>query len=206
MTLLDRETDRQILLHGPRLSVRPFTRTDVDVWQTWPDYDELLIVGTSPRRMNAGQRTDWFRDLVERQRQIPFAVDDSSGRMIGRLFLRQVRRPEGIAVLGIDLHPAALGQGYGTEALRIFLPYYFGALGFRRLMLSVAAFNERARRCYDTLGFRVIGSHWDIHPGPDPTREPAFGWVRPWFRRGSVGVESLFYDMALDRDGWEAQG
>lgn len=203
MTLLDRPTE--IVARGHRVIIRAFTREDVDEWQAWPDYDELLIVGTSPRRLEEGKRSEWLRDLTERQRQVPFAVDDEHGKMIGRLFLRQVRKEEGTVVLGLDLHPAKLGQRYGTEALEAFLPYYFGTLGFGRMLLSVAAFNARARRCYAGLGFRIIGSHWDIHPGPDPTEVPGYAWVRPWFRRGPAALESLFYDMELKRQTWEEQ-
>jgi RimJ/RimL family protein N-acetyltransferase len=54
--------------------------------------------------------------ITQRQRQIPFAIEDESGDMIGRIFLRHVRNEEGSAVLGIDLHPAYLGVGYGTES------------------------------------------------------------------------------------------
>ncbi|MBI2756530.1 MAG: GNAT family N-acetyltransferase [Chloroflexi bacterium] len=200
MTLLE----RPVLVAGPRVQVRPFTRADVDAWQAWPDYDDALLAGTSPRRMPPEQRTQWLRELTQRQGQIPFAIDDESGRFIGRLFLRAVRADEGAAVLGIDLDPDVLGRGYGTEALGAFLRHYFGPMGFDRMQLSVAAFNERARRSYASLGFRLVGSHWDTHPGPDVISEPRFRHVAQYFRRGSLGLEALFYDMVLERDAWRA--
>src|SRR5919202_4262010 len=113
MTLAERDS---IVAAGPRTRVRPFTRADVDAWQAWPDYPERLLVGTSPRRMSPDQRARWFEDITHRQRQIPFAVEDEDGQMVGRIFLRHVRRDEGSAVLGIDLHPSRLSRGYGTEA------------------------------------------------------------------------------------------
>jgi RimJ/RimL family protein N-acetyltransferase len=194
--------DRDTVAVGPRTRVRPFTRADVDAWQSWPDYDERLLVGTSPRRMPHDQRARWFDDITQRQRQIPFAVDDASGDMIGRIFLRHVRHEERSAVLGIDLHPAYLGQGYGTESLRAFLHHFFDDMGFDRMLLSVASHNVRARRCYESLGFSNVGSHWDAHIGPDVTAEPKFGFVRHLFRRGPLGLESLFYDMRLERREW----
>ena len=197
--------DQRIVAAGPRVRIRPFTRRDVDAWQDWADYDDPLLVGTSPRRMGPDQRERWFEDVLQRQRQIPFAVDDEHGAMIGRLFLRHVRRDEGSAVLGIDLRPEKLSQGYGTEALRCFLEHFFGEMDFERMLLSVAAHNQRARRCYESLGFRTIGSHWDSHPGPDPSRSPRYSQVKALFRRGLLGVESLFYDMALERSAWRVR-
>jgi RimJ/RimL family protein N-acetyltransferase len=195
-------TDRDIVASGPRTRVRAFTRADVDAWQSWPDYEEQLLVGTSPRRMSPDQRGRWFEDITQRQRQIPFAVDDESGEMIGRIFLRHVRREERSAVLGIDLHPDYLSQGYGTESLGAFLHHFFANMGFERMLLSVAAHNTRARRCYESLGFTTVGSHWDAHIGPDVTGEPRFAHVRHLFRRGPLGLESLFYDMRLERNEW----
>lgn len=195
--------DRDTVAAGPRVRVRSFVRADVDAWQEWPDYTEPLLVGTSPRRMSPDQRSRWFEDVVQRQRQLPFAIEDERGVMIGRLFLRHVRAEERSAVLGIDLHPAKLGQRYGTEALGSFLDYFFGPMDFQRMLLSVAAHNGRARRCYESLGFRTIGSHWDAHPGPDVTREPPYADVREFFRRGLLGLEALFHDMSLDRARYE---
>jgi diamine N-acetyltransferase len=197
--------DQRTVASGARVRIRPFTRRDVDAWQDWPDYDDPLLVGTSPRRMNPDQRERWFEDVLQRQRQIPFAVDDEHGMMIGRLFLRHVRRDEGSAVLGIDLHPDKLSQRYGTEALGSFLDYFFGEMDFDRMLLSVAAHNQRARRCYESLGFRTIGSHWDSHAGPDPSASPRYAQVKGMFRRGLLGVEALFYDMALERSAWRAR-
>lgn len=187
---------------GPRVRIRRFVLDDVDRWQAWPDYPELLHRGSSPRRLSADQRAAWFRDLVDRQRQIPFAIEDEYGAFIGRLFLRQVKADEGSAVLGIDLDPACLGQRYGTEALGVFLDYYFGEMAFQKMLLSVAAYNDRGRRSYASLGFRIIGTHWDLHAGPDPSADPRFDEHRANFRRGPGGLETLFYDMELHRTDW----
>jgi RimJ/RimL family protein N-acetyltransferase len=199
MAIADR---RDTVAAGPRTRVRVFNRTDVDAWQAWPDYDEQLLVGTSPRRMSPDQRARWYDDITQRQRQMPFAVEDETGLMIGRIFLRHVRHEERSAVLGIDLHPAYLSKGYGTELLGAFLHHYFDNRGFERMLLSVAAHNVRARRCYESLGFSTAGSHWDAHIGPDVTGQPRYAAMRHLFRRGPLGLESLFYDMRLEGRAW----
>ena len=93
--------------------------------------------------------------------------------MIGRIFLRHVRHDEGSAVLGIDLHPGTSATATAPSALGAFLHHYFENMGFERMLLSVAAHNVRARRCYESLGFVDVGSHWDAHIGPDVSREPS---------------------------------
>jgi RimJ/RimL family protein N-acetyltransferase len=151
--------------------------------------------------MSAAMSDAWYDDLVNRQAQVPYAVDNAEGQMIGRIFLRFVNRFEGGSVLGIDFDPRFVSQGYGTDALRTFLGYYFGTLGFSKLLLSVAAYNIRARRCYERLGFRYLSSYWERRKveanvfGDDSYRE-----VRPLFRRSRNGsMEVLFHTMEANR-------
>ena len=66
----------------------------------------------------------------------------------------------------ISLKRAFWGQGYGSEAARLLLGYGFGALGLHRIGLEVFAFNPRAVRAYEKLGFKLEGRlrevlHWD---------------------------------------------
>jgi RimJ/RimL family protein N-acetyltransferase len=82
------------------------------------------------------------------------------------------------------------------------LHHYFENMAFDRMLLSVAAHNVRARRCYESLGFSSVGSRWDAHIGPDVTSQSTFAHVRHLFRRGPLGLESLFYDMRLEGSVW----
>ena len=119
-----------------------------------------LPMSRAMARRGGPMRDAWFDDLVNRQGQLPYAIEDLERRLVGRLFLRHVRQREGTSVLGIDLDSGYLGQGFGTDALRAFLAYYFGPARFNKMYLSVAAFNERARRSYDRCGFHEFSSHW----------------------------------------------
>jgi RimJ/RimL family protein N-acetyltransferase len=194
-------TEAVYVAQSARTRVRPFTRADVDAWQSWPRHTDPLYFAYNPPVLSSAARDSWYHDLTVRQRQLPFAVEDLNGRLIGRIFLRHVHRTPGSAVLGIDFAPDCLGRGLGTEALGAFLQHYFGAMGFERLYLTVAAHNERARRSYEKLGFRYLGSHWDRHDPAhgDVFNDPRFAGVRRFFRRTGSEVQGLFYDMALDR-------
>lgn len=190
-----------------RTRIRAFTRADVDAWQDWPRHRDPLFRSYDPPAIAPAERGAWYRDLTVHQRQLPFAVEDRSGALIGRIFLRHVNRSPGTAVLGIDFRPDRLSQGYGTEALGGFLRHYFETLGFDRLFLSVAAFNLRARRCYEKLGFRYLGSYWD-HWGEEAGvafHDPSYRAVRRLFRRNGAELEALFYNMALSRGDREAE-
>jgi RimJ/RimL family protein N-acetyltransferase len=192
---------RHYLAYTPRTRIRLFTRKDVDRWLAWERHADPLYAPYNPLVMSGSMRDAWYDDLVNRQGQLPFAVDTLDGRMIGRIFLRFVNRAEGSSVLGIDFDPGFVGQGYGTEALSGFLDYYFERLGFRRMLLSVAAYNRRARSSYERCGWRYVGSYWDrialrVDIWNDERLSPE---VRSLFRRGRSGLETLYLTMRIDR-------
>jgi RimJ/RimL family protein N-acetyltransferase len=49
------------------------------------------------------------------------------------------------------------GRGLGTEATRLIVGYGFDQLGLHRIELEVYAFNPRARRAYEKVGFVAEG-------------------------------------------------
>ena len=48
-------------------------------------------------------------------------------------------------------------QGYGTEALQLLLEYGFQILNYHNIMLGVYSYNKRAIKCYEKVGFKVVG-------------------------------------------------
>jgi RimJ/RimL family protein N-acetyltransferase len=50
-------------------------------------------------------------------------------------------------------------KGYGTEALSLLIDYGFKALNLHNIMLKVYEYNTMAKRCYEKLGFKLIGTH-----------------------------------------------
>jgi len=190
---------------GRLTRIREFTRRDVDRWQEWERHTDALYTSYNPNPMDGSMRDAWYDDLVHRQGQSPFAIEDLERRLIGRLFLRHIRRREGTAVLGIDLRARFLGRGYGTDALRAFLDHYFGPLGFQKMYLSVAAFNPRAYRLYENRGFRQFSTHWQaVQAHSGVVSDPRYREFDDVLRLTREGVEALMHDMVLTRAGWLA--
>ena len=181
---------------GQITRIREFTRRDVDRWSEWPRHEDPLFSSYNPLQMTGPMRDWWFDDLVQRQGQLPYAIEDLERRLVGRLFLRHIQEREGTSVLGIDLDSGQLGRGYGTDALRAFLTYYFGPARFAKMYLSVAAFNVRARRSYDRCGFQEFATHWQtLKTEANVFGDPRYAPIRHLFRSGPDGLETLMQDM-----------
>jgi RimJ/RimL family protein N-acetyltransferase len=79
-------------------------------------------------------------------------------RLIGSCAFSQLDADNGSALFHITIGEKDLwGRGYGTEATRLMLAHAFTNMGLHRVSLAVFAFNERAIRSYEKVGFVVEG-------------------------------------------------
>ncbi len=191
------------VIHGERVTLRPWQRGDTLAQERWPRYTEpFSSLWNIPRPYS-------YEDFAGRNwsgQRYAWAVDDRQRRLIGRISLREVDTEGASARLGISLAQPYVSQGLGTEALRLFLDHYFGPMGFAELKLDVAAFNRRAVRCYERLGFIHVESEWRGAGGDPAVRQlddPRFADLRPFFRRNRFETQVEFYEMVLSREEWQ---
>ncbi|MGA9347518.1 MAG: GNAT family N-acetyltransferase [Anaerolineae bacterium] len=187
-------------LRGKKVIIRPMVREDVEKMQAWRPFTDPL---DSLWNISQSSSDNYIR--FQAQANDPsrrwYAVEDLSGRLVGRLSLRQIRECKS-ARLGITLGAEYVGQGYGTDAIRTFLVYYFWELGFETLYLDVAAPNKRALRCYEKCGFEYIGSHYQ-GIGSDEhltfLKDERYRDVRRFFKKEKGRNLVLFYDMKIEK-------
>ncbi|MBC7261213.1 MAG: GNAT family N-acetyltransferase [Chloroflexi bacterium] len=195
-----------IRLESPRLILRDLRHEDLEQIESWrPFTDPLSRLWNIPRSTRLSREL-WFTVHDTDPTRLWLVIErKEDGQVIGTLSLREIVRHIS-ARLGITLGADYVEQGYGSEALRLFLPYYFRELDFRRMFLDVAAANRRAVHVYEKLGFRRTGSHYrDVPEGTDLhfLEQEQYRSLRPYFRRHLGRVQLLFYDMVLERSDWE---
>jgi RimJ/RimL family protein N-acetyltransferase len=191
-------------LRGARITIRPMKRTDVDAMAQWrPAIDPLYQPFDFPRRSRA-EHVRWFEWRNRDPSRRLYTIEDETHRVIGSLTLREINGHSS-ARLGITLGADFVSQGYGTEALKLFLDYYFGKMGFAQMVLDVAATNLRAVRSYQSLGFRQIDYHYRPADHPSYRRiqqDPHYRHLRVYLRQQAGLTQVLFYDMILTREEW----
>ncbi|WP_282611284.1 GNAT family N-acetyltransferase [Pelagibius sp. Alg239-R121] len=92
---------------------------------------------------------------VENLRQHPCAwTIEHENRFIGELRFDAIDNHDRRARLATGIYnPEKLGNGLGREAIRIALQYAFTTMNLHRIALRVIDYNERAIRCYKSVGF-----------------------------------------------------
>ena len=105
------------------------------------------------------EQAEWLEaNLKNSARQVQFGVYLPEGELIGGVTLRDIDHRRGTAELGIAIYREQhWGGGYGSEATLLMCQYGAFHLGLHNILLKVFAFNERAIRAYQKVGFREIG-------------------------------------------------
>lgn len=198
---------RAMKLRGERVTIRPMERRDVDAMMTWrPAIDPLYQPYDLPGRDRA-DHLRWFQWRDRDPSRKLFVIEDEQGQVIGSLTLREIDGQQS-ARLGITLGADFVSQGYGTEALRLFMDHFFEVMGFDYLVLDVCATNLRAVRTYQNLGFHQEGEHY--RPAAHRSyaivrKEDRYQHLRRFFRRQGTAYQVLFYDMVMTREEWQAR-
>ncbi|KOY14530.1 GNAT family N-acetyltransferase [Paenibacillus xylanivorans] len=147
------------LLETKRIYLRPFESTDVDAY--FPG-----LFDAEMRRLT-GTQNSFTRPQVERYIENA-AQDDSrlmllialqdNDQVIGDIALMDMHTKNRSAHIRIAIdNTEHQGKGYGSEAILLMLDYGFGTCNLHRIELEVYAFNQRAIRTYEKLGFQREG-------------------------------------------------
>ena len=85
-------------------------------------------------------------------------IDNETDELIGNCGFVGIDHLNQTAETGIFIgNKKYWDRGYGMEALGLLLDYGFKALNLHNIFLRVYSFNERARKCYEKIGFKIIG-------------------------------------------------
>ncbi|MFJ9036833.1 GNAT family N-acetyltransferase [Streptomyces sp. NPDC102406] len=147
-------------LRGEQVLLRPVTADDVPALMPM-----LLDAGTA--RLTGSHEDDvsdeadirtWYGSRLEQDDRLDLAVvEQATGTVIGEVVLNGWEPNNESCNFRICLVPGTYGSGFGTEATRLIIGYGFEALGLHRISLEVYAFNPRARRAYEKVGFVAEG-------------------------------------------------
>jgi RimJ/RimL family protein N-acetyltransferase len=155
-------------LAGEKVVLRPFRAADRPAMRavlldpegrvlTGSVHDEEQSREPMPPEEEEVER-DWLRARNDQPDQLDLAVvSRATGECVGEAVLNEWDPGNESCNFRIFIGPHGRDQGLGTEATRLIVGYGFERLGLHRISLDVYAFNPRARRVYEKVGFRAEG-------------------------------------------------
>lgn len=139
------------------MRIRPYIENkDYEHLVQWVD-DERIHALWCANRIPYPITRDNFRALLEKNAMewtdSAYVATDDSGRALG-FFCYSVNTEENTGFLKfIITDKRERGKGYGKKMLRLALKYAFEITNVELVQLNVFAGNERARHCYEQVGF-----------------------------------------------------
>lgn len=134
-------------------------------FHTWrKDSEYMRLLDMWPATPSSVKKIEeWIKkDIEEKDNQGYFFMiqDKATQRLIGEIGLGGICWNHGDTFVGIGIGERELwGKGYGTDAMRVILRFAFTELNLHRVSLDVFAYNPRAIKSYEKVGFKHEGRH-----------------------------------------------
>lgn len=149
------------MLYGKRIRLRPLDWDDLDVLQKWYEDPDVSYwaSGSHPDTLYSRYALEEQYERESHSEIIGrFIIETLDKEPIGLISYKSTNRQIQSVMIGIFLGEKDYwGQGYGTEAVRVFLRYLFEQWNYRRVELETWTGNERAIRTYTKCGFQIEG-------------------------------------------------
>lgn len=133
-----------------------------DIVKRWNNPEMRIYLGAyiPNSREQEEKWMDSVQERMNRRREFHFAIEKVSDReFLGTIGLHDIDWLSRSTHLGITIHePKNWSKGYGTEAIELIVDYAWKHLNLRRIELMVHDFNERAKRVYEKVGFKLYGT------------------------------------------------
>ncbi len=153
-----------MFLEGERTRLRPALADDARRFLAWINDPEIAhyLGGPAFQFSVAAERAfveshlenDWDHGIF----LVIEATDRPAPVPIGTLDLRQLDPIARRGTVGMEIGERDYwSRGFGSDALRTLCRFAFDELDLHRIELTVAAFNPRAQRAYEKVGFVVEG-------------------------------------------------
>ncbi|MBR2997636.1 MAG: GNAT family N-acetyltransferase [Bacilli bacterium] len=142
---------------GERLYLSPMNVEDAETYVKWmSDRSVTDNLGNTRSVCTLPGEKEYIESRKSSDYDFSIVLNDDT--LIGNISLMDVNLVSRKATLGIFIGDEEnRSKGYGTEAMKLLVDYGFNILGLHNIDLNVFAFNERAIKSYEKVGFKEYG-------------------------------------------------
>jgi RimJ/RimL family protein N-acetyltransferase len=148
---------------GDTIRLRALTQKDLDDLVLAPEEsdseleraDDCIGVPISPE-----QHRMRLEEVAKRERtdgSYFWMIENQEGQTVGNLATFDCNQRFGVFKYSIVLKRAFWRKGYGREAVKLVLRYYFRELRYQKVTILIYSFNERSIRFHEAFGFIFEG-------------------------------------------------
>ncbi|MGB5824420.1 MAG: GNAT family protein [Proteocatella sp.] len=187
------------MIWGERIRLKRLELDDIKKMMNWGINEDDLFDDYNFPSMSEAEQTMWFARKNQHGKRC-YCIFNKANRLIGYIALRKLNYLDKSGEIGIVMDPDYHNMNYGTEAITLFLTWFFRDFKFNKLNLTVAAYNKRAIRCYDKIGFVPKKVHYDKFY--NQTMDPFDGKhedIEKYFRDSANGMQTKYIKMTISK-------
>lgn len=136
------------------LSVNEFTEAHAKEICNWEYEDEYSIYNYPEWEQICNEK--WGITIEQRRKSEFYAIVDHCKCLCG--YIRLMNKEDYI-LIGIGLKPCLCGQGLGNTLMKMVKNQCGKLYPHKKIVLEVRSFNERAIKCYKSVGFNIVDSY-----------------------------------------------
>lgn len=141
-----------------RVYLRPLQLADATQIQLATENDEIRRLTSTTEHFTVDAIEAFILRAASDDSRMDFAICLHDDTLIGEISLLDIDEQNKRGGMRMMLHDLSFAnQGYGTEALQLFVRYVFEDIALNRLELEVLPYNPRAQRVYEKVGFTMEG-------------------------------------------------
>ncbi|MFW6269488.1 MAG: GNAT family N-acetyltransferase [Bacillota bacterium] len=143
-------------IYGNRVMLREYRESDFEPIRAWVNNPEVVqyLSDIFLYPQSEKQTRDFLDNAMQEEWKGFIIAEKDSENYIGQVDLVELDQKNGVGELGIVIGSEENhNQGYGTEALKLFLDFCFDQLRLHRVELVCWEHNHRGQHVYEKLGF-----------------------------------------------------
>jgi RimJ/RimL family protein N-acetyltransferase len=103
---------------------------------------------------------NWLAENIKKEvknDEIQCIIETKSGDFVGTINSHHCDRRVGCFQYGLAVHAEQRRKGYASEAICMFIQYFFEELHYQKVTVDVFSFNEASIQLHEQLGFQLEG-------------------------------------------------
>jgi len=144
------------------LKVKALDPKDVMQMTQWGKHEDIRLLHYNFEYTKSEDCERWYHSKNKFLRKYIFGIY-TGDILVGYITLKNINWFLRKAEMGIVLNPLKVNMGYGRKGIQKYLKLVFSKYKIKKIILRVAAFNQRGKRAYEHVGFKIYKESYEAY-------------------------------------------
>lgn len=191
------------MITGEKVKLKRLVLDDIDKMINWGKHEDPMFFDYNFMELTMKEKEHWYLQKNGYGKKC-FCIFNERNKLVGYIALRKLNYVTKSGEIGMVMDPENMNKGYGQDALKAFLNWYFYEYDFHVLTLIVGKYNKRAIKCYENVGFEKKKEYYGefYNKKIDPF-DGNFKEFEDCFRKNLKNFETIYYKMLVTQKTFE---